>query len=338
MCFFRHVSTNNNNKTPHPICIDLDYFVPKPKSLKAFQSLFVGMEIGIHGTMIQNNDPEGMTTFRYNTVTMKQPQSSTVILFVEQPSTSEPLSDGVSVSNSYVIEECVTLSNCARFEMLFVLKSNNTANSALLSDMETKMAESAAKLCMAYQLFRQTEHDRSNTFLRSSGLSSWMDLPNVVLFETNTANASSSPKTLTLRQSKAIAHLEQRLMCITGYRPVSHHLSLVASGLAPRTNRPDRNVVFRPYSSRDAHIMLQLKRTAEVVTSCRSNAHEARGGPSPIIKIVLEGALTAGKAARNDQIVPDIRRLREFGSDGTPPVALANVVAEVSRRVVSVVV
>ena len=282
-----------------------------------------------------------MTTFRYNTVTLKQPQSSNVISLAEQPSTSEPLSDSVSVSNSYVIEECVTLSNCARFEMLFVLTSNSTAaaaNSALSSDEETKMAESAAKLCMAYQLFRQTEHDRSNTFLRSSGLSSWMDLPNVVLLETDTANASSSPKTLSLRQSKAIAHLEQRLMCITGYRPVSHHLSLVASGLAPRTNRPDRNVVFRPYSSRDAHILLQLKRTAEVVTSCRSNAHETRGGCGPIIKIVLEGALTAGKAARNDGIVPDIRRLREFGSDGTPPVALANVVAEVSRQVVSVVV
>jgi hypothetical protein len=30
------------------------------------------------------------------------------------------------------------------------------------------------------------------------------------------------------------------------------HLSLVASRLSPRPNRPDREVVFRPYSSRDA--------------------------------------------------------------------------------------
>lgn len=48
------------------------------------------------------------------------------------------------------------------------------------------------------------------------------------------------------------------------------------------------------------------------------------------IKTLLDGALSAGKAARNEAVVPEIRRLKEYGSDGTPPSALASVVAQVS--------
>ena len=44
---------------------------------------------------------------------------------------------------------------------------------------------------------------------------------------------------------------------------------------------------------------------------------------------MLDGALSAGKAARNERVVPEIRKLREYGPDGTPPLALARTVAEV---------
>ncbi|KAL7473826.1 hypothetical protein ACHAXS_014465 [Conticribra weissflogii] len=42
---------------------------------------------------------------------------------------------------------------------------------------------------------------------------------------------------------------------------------------------------------------------------------------------MLEWALNAGKAVRNEAIVPQIRELKEYGSDGTPPVGLASKVA-----------
>ena len=314
----------------------LDYFVPRPKSLKAFQSLFVGMEICIHGDWIlQNNNTQEETIFCYNNMTLKQPQSSDVAsLVVEQQLLSSKQFQSGSVSNEYIIEECVTLSNCARFEMLVVLKSKNEqytshTTPAASSNIESKMAETASKLCVAYQLFRQTENYQTDTFLQRSGLASWIDLPNVIL-KTN-GNDVSPPNTISMDQSKAITQLEQRLTCINGHRPISNHLSLIASGLAPRTNRPDREVIFRPYSSRDAHILLQLKRTAEVIS-----VHDTQqGGRSrgQIIKTLLDCALSAGKAARNERIVPDIRQLKQFGSDGTPPVALANIVAAVSRQV-----
>jgi hypothetical protein len=53
------------------------------------------------------------------------------------------------------------------------------------------------------------------------------------------------------------------------------------------------------------------------------------GGKRGRIKTILDGALSAGKAARNDRVVPEIRKLREYGPDGTPPSALARIVAEV---------
>ena len=54
------------------------------------------------------------------------------------------------------------------------------------------------------------------------------------------------------------------------------------------------------------------------------------GGGRGRIKTLLDTALTAGKASRNERVVPEIRRLKEYGSNGTPPSALARVVAEVS--------
>ena len=38
--------------------------------------------------------------------------------------------------------------------------------------------------------------------------------------------------------------------------------------------------------------------------------------------------MTAGKAARNEKTVPEIIKLKEYGSDGTPSSALAGLVAE----------
>ncbi len=85
---------------------------------------------------------------------------------------------------------------------------------------------------------------------------------------------------------------------------------------------------LRTNDCRQPDILLQLKRTVEVV-SVLNDATDSGGGGRGRIKTLLDGALNAGKAARNERVVPEIRRLRDFGSDGTPPSALARVVAEV---------
>ena len=74
--------------------------------------------------------------------------------------------------------------------------------------------------------------------------------------------------------------------------------------------------------------MLQLKRTVEVI-SVLSSTDDVDGGGRGRIKTILDGALSAGKAARNEKIVPEIKKLKAYGSDGTPPLALAKEVADV---------
>lgn len=88
-------------------------------------------------------------------------------------------------------------------------------------------------------------------------------------------------------------------------------------------------------------ILLQLKRTVEVVSvldntnndkasDMKREADDAKQiSGQGRIKTLLDGALSAGKAARNEDIVPEIIKLKEYGSDGTPPSALANTVSEV---------
>ena len=96
-----------------------------------------------------------------------------------------------------------------------------------------------------------------------------------------------------------------------------------------------------PYNS-NRYILLQLKRTVDVVSVLSNpgngviNGHHRKGkgnekqtGGRGRIKTLLNSGLTAGKAARNEQVVPEIIKLKEYGSDGTPPSTLASVVAEV---------
>jgi len=61
----------------------------------------------------------------------------------------------------------------------------------------------------------------------------------------------------------------------------------------------------------------------------KGKGNEKQTGGKGRIKTLLNSGLTAGKAARNEQVVPEIIELREYGSDGTPPSTLASVVAEV---------
>jgi hypothetical protein len=93
----------------------------------------------------------------------------------------------------------------------------------------------------------------------------------------------------------------------------------VAAGIQCRPSRPTRSVVFRPYSSRDAHIMLQIKRTADIVSSYSF----------PRTKILLDTALQVGKGARDPTRVPSIVTLREYESSKSfPPLAMVQTVLQ----------
>jgi len=99
------------------------------------------------------------------------------------------------------------------------------------------------------------------------------------------------------------SELERVLVTIEGSHDVCRYLCRVASGMADRPSRPGREVPFRPFSSRDAHVMLQIKRTAEVSKGAR-------------VRALFDASLQAGKAARDPSMVPELVPLKPYGTDG----------------------
>lgn len=120
-------------------------------------------------------------------------------------------------------------------------------------------------------------------------------------------------------------------------------LCLIASGLVARPDRPTsphKVTMFKPFSSSDSHIMMQLKRSVEVISTLDNIKRQKRikgsssrrkgkckrnvGGTSSSsnrlrssgrtgrIRIIINGALRAGKAARNEAAVPEILQLKPY--------------------------
>lgn len=248
-----------------------DYFIPRPRALKAFHSLFVGMIIDVTvlaGIVHDVTLTLPLSSSDQSEIRLRLPLEQCSNIASNHGSFFQLLPD-LSFSERYVIEECVVLSNCARLDILLALKNIGKTNtegpsfspSRLERDSAddyfldsrrqsiTELAENiAVRYAVAYNLHQQINVRRSKgtTLLERTGLSSWLDLPGVVI-ETSTTTSS-----ITQDQFTYINQLGQRLISLEGPHAISTHLCLIACGLAQRMNRPDREVIFRPYSSRDA--------------------------------------------------------------------------------------
>jgi hypothetical protein len=170
------------------------------------------------------------------------------------------------------VDECSVLSNCARFELL--LWSPETSD--VVRDQVSKV------------LAAQVQAHQRRPFSVLQDQIARFDSPQSI-----DANAPPCDGEI------IVSDIRTSWKCLSGVERVCDHLCLVAAGMASRPNRPDRPVPFRPFSSRDAHILLQLKRTP------------TEGNR---IKLLLDAALAAGKAARDPQRVPELQSLRDYGS------------------------
>ena len=189
--------------------------------------------------------------------------------FVPKPKTIRAL-QAVLQQHCGGMTQISILSNCARLEIICSSESDPVPD-----------------ICRC--LIAQLQHKDSGNFF--SLLTQSMDIPEKVL------QSDPPPLEPTPESIKLECHWERK----EGYEEVARHLCLVAAGMASRPRRPDREVIFRPFSSRDAHILLQLKRTKEVAVGKDVNK-------------LLECALRAGKAARNPDVVPELKLLREYGT------------------------
>jgi hypothetical protein len=237
-----------------------------------------------------------------------------------------------SSSFSFHVKDCVIISNCARFEILLELQlskkdfigidnqanDENNMNNALLTEII-----SSALLC-------QVESFQKSRF----SLLLPVDWPGVIDMKAKNENKNAAAA------AEAVKELSQHWTHYTNLESIMQHLSHVAAGLATRPRRPDRAVVFRPFSSRDAHILLQLKRTVDLFgrasSSTKSKDKNLESSSSSYLPTLLRFCLQAGKAARNPTVVPELEEMRVYGTgddirySSEVPLDVQNCVVEVS--------
>lgn len=237
--------------------------------------------------------------------------------FIPRPRTLRALQQYLLLNDndddeSMQVEECVILSNCARFEIFLVTngssnewQQNRDSDNNKADILQERLSRRLIAQCRAYQ-----QEQKSKPF-------AWSNLPfdrpgNIIADPPPVSNDEEND---TLQWK----HLDDPTA-------IARHVCQVAAGLAPRPSRPDRPVIFRPFSSRDAHILLQLKRTLTTFDSNNSSCRRL----GQLIRIALQ----AGKAARNVDRVPALQKLRPYGTgdssySSAPPTALMEQVKEV---------
>jgi hypothetical protein len=252
--------------------------------------------------------------------------------FVPRPRAIRALTDRIlataaaahsSQQHPYQVVECGILSNCARLDVVLVIQSTvsywNDTTSFIAEQQQQQQAKHFAKHIVACTLLSQLQayynkrlaHSSARTFIIDS-VSSLLDLSGMVV-ESNMDDGTTSSTEL----YKNLYH--NHLVHSSNSTDIIQYFCNVAAGIQCRPSRPTRSVVFRPYSSRDAHIMLQIKRTAEIVSSYSF----------PRTKILLDTALQVGKGARNPTRVPSIVTLREYESSKSfPPLAIVQTVLQ----------
>lgn len=214
--------------------------------------------------------------------------------FVPKPKTIQALQDFI-LRHCPSLSECMVLSNCARLEIVCVTRNYKDPVEDISRALSAQLTSSQTRKRPMYAMLAQH-----------------VDLPDLVI-------DPKAPVTCSEESDAISVHWTH----LVGVEPVCRHLSLIAAGMALRPRRIDREVPFRPFSSRDAHILLQLKRTKEVANGRR-------------VQQLLDYALRAGKAVRNEDKVPELKELRPFGSGDSkystePPKELTKKVAKVGR-------
>lgn len=188
-----------------------DYFVPRPRALKAFQSLLLGMEISVLGVSCSPVE-----------VILSIPSSKSIVTLPLLSSNvdSFPNKDSDTCSFTFKVVECVALSNCARFETILVLEEQQKPDDDNRVHNVTQFSDIAGRYAVGYRLQQQVSSQRSKSYslLQRTGLGSWLDLPGAVDIDCNLDNR------LSFTHLSETIQLAQRLSSIEGAYKISSHL------------------------------------------------------------------------------------------------------------------
>ena len=252
--------------------------------------------------------------------------------FVPRPRALKAFSDLLVARTSAgcTVTECAVLSNCARMDVLLSLEVDSMLTHDDVEENQALNIDDMVKSVVANCINEQVvafQSERKAPLMES--ISSFLDLPGMVIekdaaFAKRESNFIAGQQENANDQSRKLATL---LTATSAVDEIVRHFSKVAAGMAPRVSRVDRPVLFRPFSSRDAHVMLQLKRTAEVA------GHYVR------MKIILDAALNAGKAARDTNHCPVLKKLKGYDEEGRySPSAPPRLAQEVAEEVVQLAI
>jgi hypothetical protein len=219
--------------------------------------------------------------------------------FVPKPKTLQALQQRMAATTG--CDEVVVLSNCARLEVLIVCEGDPAS-------------------LISREILRQVEHHRTHPHRIQLQLG-W-DVPTCIVTDSNIpVDHESKGFTVDTTFDQRVQELSNYWTHLSSPQEISHHLCLIAAGMATRPRRPGRPMPFRPFSSRDAHVLLQLKRTLDICHGKKTT-------------LLLKGALEAGKAVRNVKIVPELFNLQVYGTGDdskytiAPPVSITEAVTE----------
>jgi hypothetical protein len=258
--------------------------------------------------------------------------------FVPKPKTLMALQQYL-LENIPDLTECSIISNCARLEVLCSYSCSVPFEEHEIDQMSKREEQPQEILARAISncFLTQLDHHKNVSKNGNAWSKIVMQLP---------VNVDRPESLLTRRKSpmdlmKPVSYYDSWWNVTLGPRAILTHICKVSAGMGRRPRRPDRPVVFRPFSSRDAHILLQLKRTRENIGfsplgdeegigeqkgSCQNRIKENKGHgvcsqtrqdqkrKRKVLPLILDYALRAGKAARNSDIVPEIEELKEMTS------------------------
>ena len=266
--------------------------------------------------------------------------------FVPRPKTLQALASFLIEEEEESIQECIILSNCARFEVLLVQEQGQPPSPAHGGNDDLLLLNISRKLVAQCRYYQSQVHPATKWMVTS------MDWPGVI--GTTTTHRKDMDEQQE-KQHETLVQMAKELQShwthLTKLEEIMDHLARVACGMAWRPRRPDRPVPFRPFPSRDAHILLQLKRTVQAFShspashnvapaaafvSSSTSSPRSSSSSSVLLIQLLQWALQAGKAARNVHQVPELKALRPYGSGDSqkysaqPPSQLLHNVTQVS--------
>jgi len=187
--------------------------------------------------------------------------------------------------------EAVTLSNCARMEVYLRVRWEGGECGA---DIPAGLAASVRGTVgsrLEAQLSRSTSWGDS--------LTSALDVPGRIVPPTTAADGADA------------CEVARHLTPESGVEIIAKRLCEISAGMAPRPSRPGRPITFRPYSSRDAHVLLQMRRAREAVATIDG------GRVSGALSDIFLGAVRAGAEVRSSSL-PEVREMRPYGGREAP--------------------